>query len=465
MTVFEPSSFRDPSARVFKSKDGRIFRCMSESAISVYRELRSSGLLQQLISEESVVDNWETKDVKVPDGWSSLVESQALPFISYPYEWSFDMLKDAALLTLDITESAYNHGFTLKDASAFNIVFSGSKPVFIDISSFDAYQEGEPWIAYSQFCDHFLAPLMLMAYKHIPFHPLFRSNLEGISTTKLLTRVLGRSSLCRPGVIIHVKLRSFFDRMFENSNTESKGKIAQIKISKKAILRNINSIRNTILKLHARESSRWLSYTTDNTYNPQMEREKADFISRSVELIKARFLAWDVGSNTGEYSLILASQFRSVVAIDSDHDVINRLYNSMRGTDAKNITPIVLDFMNPSPSQGFAGTERTAFFERAKPDVAVFFAFIHHICLRNNVPLNAFIDLIAKITPHAIVEFVSEDDPMSRNILALKPTRHEGYNLQNFKNIVSNYGKILIETSLSKTRSLHFITFDQANLI
>jgi len=80
-----------------------------------------------------------------------VLRHERIPFVSYPYEWTFSMLRDAALLQLDLNLAALEEGMILKDSTPYNVQFRGSKPVFVDIGSFERLREGAPWVGYRQF--------------------------------------------------------------------------------------------------------------------------------------------------------------------------------------------------------------------------------------------------------------------------------------------------------------------------
>ncbi len=459
MITYHPASFRDPDARVLDSSRDRILRVLTEEADKIDERVRCTGLMDSLISEGVMIENWKTTETSFPKGWVSVIESKLLPFVNYPYEWSFSMLKEASILTLDLTERALENGFVVKDASAFNILFEGTCPRFIDITSFSDYRDGDPWIAYGQFCDHFLAPLMLEAYKGIPFQSFFRGNLDGISISNQLAHILGFSCIFKPGVLKHIILRALVEKYSRDLDTQKRKKVRQIKIPKRSILKNIRNQKELISKLNSKYKSQWSDYEDRSSYSPQMLEEKKAFLNSAMERISKVSLALDFGANIGRYTQILAKNFDYVLGLDYDPGVIDRLYLSIKGGPLElKILPLVIDIMNPSPSQGWRGRERRSFLSRARADFSLYFAFIHHICLGHGVPLQSFIDLIFDLAEHSVIEFVSLDDPMSEKILATKRIKHTDYNLINFRDIISRKGNIIEEKSLSKTRTIFLVS-------
>jgi hypothetical protein len=417
--------------------------------------------MDALVRDGLMVENTRPVDVTPPEGYVAVVESRRLPFVNYPYEWSFSMLRDAALLTLDVTERVLRGGAALKDASAYNVVFEGAHPLFIDVASIGRYEDGMPWLAYGQFCDHFLAPLMLEAFKGVAFQPLLRSSVAGVSVSGQLAPLLGKRDLFLPGVLVHVKLRALLDRRAQALATGTRREVRRLSVPKDAVLRNIAALRRTVGALRSRSPSAWADYDRANTYDAAMRTRKEAFVGSACERLGGGALAWDWGANTGRFSRILARHFAYVVAMDADVGAIDRLYLELRDTaGARAILPAVADLMNPPPSQGWRGVERQSLSARGRPDLAVYLALIHHVCLGQGVPLADFVEMVRETSAGAIVEFVAIDDPMAQAVLATKRETHPGYDLASFRALVSARGAVLAEEALSPSRTLFLLAFE-----
>ena len=186
MAEVNAGSFRDRDGRVYHFEN-RVFRGLSEPALETYRKLQEKPFYKKLVETGKVIGTREigAEENPLPDDlkaqWAGFLEHNPVPVISYPYEWTFSMLKAAASLQLHLVERAVSNGFTLKDATPYNIQFVNRKPVFIDIPSFEILAEGEPWSGYRQFCEMFLFPLYLQAYKGTNFQPFMRSADTGSS--------------------------------------------------------------------------------------------------------------------------------------------------------------------------------------------------------------------------------------------------------------------------------------------
>ncbi len=187
------ASFRDPSGFLF-SRNGALYRQINRVYADDYDHLISSGLYDQLVKSGLLIPHREVSEKPVyPELAVKVIQPELVPFISYPYEWSFSQLKDAALATLAIQKRSIKAGMSLKDASAYNIQFINGKPTLIDTLSFEIYKEGKPWDAYRQFCQHFLAPLALMARVDVRLGQLLRVFIDGIPLD-LASRLLPAST-------------------------------------------------------------------------------------------------------------------------------------------------------------------------------------------------------------------------------------------------------------------------------
>ena len=174
------SSFRDPSGFVFE-KDGTLYRQVNNIFKEDFDHFISSGCYDHFIKKQWLVSHEEiVKNFTGSPGWYKTLKPQRVPFISYSSDWCFDMLKDAALLTLQMAKECIQFGVILKDATPYNIQWLDGKAVFIDTLSFERYDASQPWIAYRQFCESFLSPLLLMHYSHQPLQPLLSAYPDGI---------------------------------------------------------------------------------------------------------------------------------------------------------------------------------------------------------------------------------------------------------------------------------------------
>ena len=363
------------------------------------------------------------------------------------------MLREAALLTLDVTETALKAGFQLKDASAFNVAFDESAPVFIDIASFDQGFDGA-WLGYAQFCDHFLAPLLLESYLGVPYQRYSRGSLGGIPIVEL-GRMLGWRRLFRRGVLTHVLLRARIERRSRDLSTEKRQSIRRdLSLPLEAVLANIRRMRRLVESLESTASSTWGSYMSSSPYDEEAAVRKAAFVREAAGATAHRRMVWDIGGNDGSYSSLLERSFDTVVVIDSDPGAIDKGYMLARA-EGRRAEFAVVDITDPSPSRGWLGAERSGLIQRGTPDLAIWLAVVHHLCIAGEIPLSQFVELLRRTSPEHIVEFVDVADPMAQRLLATRREAPPGYGVAEFEALIDESFLVRSSTRVTETRSLY----------
>ncbi|HNC15678.1 MAG TPA: hypothetical protein PLV77_07250 [Solirubrobacterales bacterium] len=431
MAATEPGSFRDRDSRVVVSGDA-IYRALSPEGAEDWEAFSASPLLEQLTAAGKVIGTrevdpsvlGESQDL-LPTGITKVLEHDRVPFVSYPYEWTFSMLQDAAKLQLELGAAAIDSGLGLKDATPYNVQFIGSQPTFIDIGSFEKITEGEPWIAYRQFCMLYLYPLLFQAHKDIPFHPWMRGSIDGIQPIDAI-KVFSLRDRLRRGVFLHTSLHARLDRRAnksgpgsaEENKTKRQVKPGQIKAQLESMNRLVSK-----LKWKAGETS-WSGYRQSNTYSDEDDRRKQAFVGEVAAQLKPG-LTWDMGCNDGAYSRIAAESSERVVAFDFDHATVEALYRSLREEGNTKILPLVSNLADPSPALGWRGLERKTLADRGAPDLMLALALIHHVSISANIPIADFLQWARDLETTLLVEFPKRTDPMVRALLANK---HEGAN-------------------------------------
>ena len=268
--------------------------------------------------------------------WAGVLEHARVPVVSYPYEWSFGMLRDAALLQLDLTLAALDEGMTLKDATPFNVQWIGSRPTFIDIGSFTAYEPGAPWAGYRQFCETYLYPLLLQACRNVPFHPWLRGRLDGITAGECRSLLSARDYL-RSGVLAHVYLQAKAQDRYGARDGDVGAELRAAGFGAALIRNNVARLRRMVEGLHwTPAQSTWSDYQRTLTYDDADRARKGAFVERAIG-DRPRRLAWDIGCNTGIYSRMAADRADYVLALDADHLVVDRLYDSLKAEDRGSI--------------------------------------------------------------------------------------------------------------------------------
>lgn len=455
--MIEPGSFRDPDTRVFY-ESGRVLRGLGGRAAAADTIARDAGLMDRLVGRGLFIENWVVEDVDPPPGAPAevIVESRRLPLVSYSSEWSFDMLREAALVTLEANLIALESGFILKDASAFNVLFDGEAPRVIDVSSIEAFGESGIWTAYGQFCDHFLSPLMLEAYAGMTYQEVLRGRVDGLPIGDLNRMLRGRAGLHR-GVMTHVRLRGVLDRRAEGMDTESREDVARTALPRETVAATIRKTMKLVAGLQSSAPSVWADYEKALPYRDEAVEAKSAFVRRAAGATAGRGMALDVGANAGHFTRILADHFEYVVGIDTDPGAIDALFHTVKKEGVGALTPLVVDITNPTPGFGWRSRERSAFLDRVRPSFANWLAVVHHLCLGQGIPLRDVVALIYEVSDQAVVEFVDADDPMARHISATRTIGPLHYSREDFEAFASLRGSVRARHEVSETRTLYHL--------
>ncbi|MGH2401903.1 MAG: SAM-dependent methyltransferase, partial [Candidatus Limnocylindria bacterium] len=390
-------------------------------------------------------------------GGAAVLRPRLIDVISYPYEWSFSQLKEAALLTLELQSRALDAGMRLKDASAYNIQLDAGRPILIDSLSFELAAPTEPWPAYRQFCEHFLAPLALIAHRDARCGLMLREFIDGIPLDLAARLLPGRTRL-NLGLSAHLHLHARAQRRAANDPAPDAGAAKkEPRISETGQRALLDSLRRTVEGLRWKPSSHWSEYASTTSYSEAATASKAEILREMLAEAGGR-TAWDVGANTGVYSALAADAGYRVVAWDQDAASVEAHWLRVRGDANPAILPLILDLANPSPSIGWALEERSSFLERGQPDVMLALALVHHLAIGNNVPLPGVARLFARMAPRAIVEFVPKEDPMTRRLLAARRDIFEHYTIDGFREAFGGSFRILRETPVADSpRSLFLL--------
>ena len=458
----EPGSFRDRNGRVYVTPDA-VYRGLSQTAVEHWNALSAATFFQQKCREGKIVGTEYVPSASVIDSsltepWSGFLKHTKIPFINYPYEWPFEMLKDAALLHLELLEAALAEGFILKDSSAFNIQYVGNKPVFIDVPSFERLAPGEPWVGFRQFCQMFLYPLMIQAYRGLPYHPWMRGHIDGIEPVDCWN-MMSLRDLVRPGVLTMVCMQAKLLAALGGSTSRIKEEVKDAGFSKELILVNLRKVRKVVDRLHwGATPSAWSDYDTTHSYQDADFQSKIDFVRTAVQE-KHRHLAWDIGCNTGTFSKILSENTDQVIAMDMDHLAVQKLYTRLRAEGHSNILPMVCNVADPSPNLGWRGLERKGLVERGHPELTLCLALIHHIVIGANIPMAQFIEWLAGLGTDLVIEMVTKEDAMVKKLLLNKQDIYADYDPVFLEHCLNRFFKIKSQKTIqSGTRILYHAT-------
>jgi hypothetical protein len=431
-----PASFRDPSGFLFYRGD-TLYRQINDSHRAHYDRLVDSGLYDKLNDDGLLIPHQEVEiDPARSEGAYKVIRPERIPFISYPYEWCFGQLKDAALLTLRAQRKALDRGMSLQDASAYNVQWLGGKPILIDTLSFVTYEEGQPWIAYRQFCQHFLAPLALMAYKDVRLGQLARVYIDGVPLD-LAASLLPVKARSRPSMAMHIFAHAKSQARHADSEVGPATK-SEKRFSRRAFSGLIESLESAVRKLEwTPPASEWSGYYDERaSYSEESARHKEDLVRTLLREISPKTV-WDLGANVGHYSRIAAASGASTVSFEIDASCVEANYRRVVKDGERGILPLLLDLTNPSPSLGWAHAERSSLVERGPVDAVMALALVHHLAIANNVPLERVASFFGDLATWLIIEFVPKDDPMVQKLLASREDIFPDYTRDGFEQAFS----------------------------
>lgn len=431
------SSFRDPSGFLF-TRDGVLYRQINHPYQSDYDKLMQTSLYDVLVKEQLLIPHQEVDiEPAEADSCYKVVQPDLLPFISYPYEWSFSQLKDSALTTLTIQKKAFEKGMALKDATAYNIQFHKGRPTLIDTLSFETYQEGKPWFAYRQFCQHFLGPLALMAQKDARLNQLLRVYIDGIPLD-LVSNLLPSRSRISPSMAMHIHIHASAQKRYADKTVD---KEKQRQMGRNSYIGIIESLETAVRKLNWQPEGEWTEYYSDTNYSTTADQHKADIIKVYLAEITPQTV-WDLGGNTGRFSRIASDQGIFTLSCDIDAGAVERNYLETQAKKEKNILPLVMDLTNPSSGLGWHHQERESFAERGPADALFALALIHHLAIGNNVPLPQVADFFSDLGQWLIIEFVPKSDSQVKRLLATREDIFPNYTKEGFEEAFSYYFNI-----------------------
>ena len=456
-------SYRDPQNHVYRTQN-RIFRGLKGDDAEFFKSFILSDFFQQK-RERQIIDSWLITESELEalglnqniiDSYDLWIEHNHLSFITYPYEWSFEQYRKAALFHLTLQLDALDEGFQLKDASAFNIQFIGNEPIFIDLPSFTSYQEGRPWVAYKQFCEMFLAPLLIHSYTGINAQLWLKSNLDGINLTDC-SKILPWKTYFSLSVLGHIHMQAWASKKITSASKSSSTK--EVSVKKAHLISLLQSMLKLISSLKNNNQSYWQEYESNTSYSDDLAREKETIIQNFAETANG-FRVLDIGCNAGQFSeILLNGGISEVIGIDIDGGALDKAIErpSLKG---KHFSSLLYDFTNPSPALGWRLEERETLSERLPPcDGLICLALVHHLVIGKNIPMESFIEMMVSLAPMGIVEFPTKEDPMVQGLLEYRDDIFENYTVSHFEKHLSKLCKVTKLQSKNKTR--YFFHFER----
>jgi ribosomal protein L11 methylase PrmA len=454
----DPGSFRDPKGHVF-SRGTEILRTVNFAGAEGYERARDNGLLGTLQSKGRLIDTEELDPEMARAcglGAKHVLRHARLPFISYPYEWSFHALKDAALLHLDVILESLDRDVVLSDASAYNIQFDGYRPLFIDVLSFQPYAEGTPWLGYRQFCEQFLNPLLLTALFGVSHHAWYRGSFDGIPTGDIarLFRLRDRFSL---RLLSHVLLQAKLQRRSRTDAAAAGVAARKVRLSRHGYGAIVSQLRDWIAGLTPAGDAKtaWADYACSHSYAEGEYTAKQATVAAFCQRIQPKTL-WDIGCNSGDFAATaLRSGAGFVVGFDADPVALGKAY--ARAKDGRlNFIPLYQDLASPSPNQGWNQEERRGIDRRRCANAVLALAVVHHLAIGRNVPLPDVVRWLVGLAPNGIIEFVPKSDPMVQIMLAARDDIFDSYNEEAFTQALRSRAAVIDRRQISATNRVLF---------
>ena len=465
---FECGSFRDRTGRIFHS-NVQVFRALGPDGFRNWSAVSEKPFVDTAMKSGALIRTEYVTDVMPPDSsfhCAAVLKHETVRTITWPYEWSFSMLRAAALLTLDLLHQALQDDAILKDATPYNVQFAGSCPTFIDTSSIVPLQPGQIWDGYRQFCQMFLYPLMLQSWKNVDFQPWLRGSLEGISPRDFAS-LLSMRDMLRRGAFSHVWLHSKLQAQ-NISRPNLANSMTSSGFSRDMIINNVKSLQRIVQRLSWKaEKSTWSDYDKSSIPVQRDAVIKEQFISEVCRSrsgrsgnanLKTWTTVWDLGCNQGRYSRLAAKHAHAVLAIDSDHLTVDRLFRTLNAEGDRTITPLVCNLADPSPSQGWRLLERRSLEQRSKPELVFCLALIHHLVIGSNLLLSDVIEWLASLNATVVLEYVDRTDAQVQQLLANREDVFSDYSFEAFHAHVDRSFNVVKELTLAEgTRSLFWL--------
>lgn len=432
-----PGSFRDPSGFLF-FKNKKIYRLINEVYKEHYNHLMKSGLYKTLADSHLLVRHEEVDTLLArKEAIYKVIKPEPISFISYPYEWCFGQLKDAALATIRIQKIALEFGMSLKDASAYNIQFVNGKPIFIDTLSFEKLKEGRPWVAYRQFCQHFLGPLALMSHKDLRLNQLLKTSIDGIPLG-LTSKILPFYTRFIPSLAIHVHVHAFSQKYFSSKTV----RVNRKRIKYKSYVGLIDNLESATRKIKFRlKETEWADYYDKTNYSPEAHEHKKQILEDFLSIIHPSEV-WDLGANIGIFSRIASNKGIKTISFDIDSVAVEKNYQECISKNETNILPLLLDLTNPSPAIGWENRERMSLIERGPTDTVFALALLHHLAISNNLPFAKIASFLKKICKSLVIEFIPKSDSQIQRLLSTREDIFSNYTQKQFEKEFGRYFKI-----------------------
>jgi SAM-dependent methyltransferase len=444
-------TFRDPAGSVEVRKDG-VYRSVRAPFDTEILEFLALPVASRMVAEGRLV---ASEVISAAEAELLVLRHPRISFQSFPWEWSPSLWLAAAELSLELCSDLVRHGWLLKDATPLNVLFQGTRPIFVDVLSIERMDPHQPmWLAYGQFVRTFLLPML--AYSRLGW-PLQGSvtRRDGYEPEEIYSALSWTARFQQPALSA-VTLPSLLagNKNLQAGSLASRA-VKEPELAKQILLKTLRGLRSQMNRATPRyRSSTWSDYAETAThYNDEDHTRKRAFVAKALAACRPAHVL-DVGCNTGVYSNLAADAGAEVVSIDTDMQAVDRLCTSLKGSD-KNILPLCVDLARPTPAAGWENRENASFLSRCAGhfDTVMMLAVLHHLLLSNQVPMERIAGLCSSLTTRwLILEWVPPSDPKFRELLRGRDAIYAHISEVAFRDAFAEYFTILDEVTLANGR-------------
>jgi SAM-dependent methyltransferase len=416
LTLPSLPTFRDPAGSIEIRQDGA-FRSIRAPFDAEILEFLALPLASELVAQGRLV---ASEVVSSSDAEVLVLRHPRISFQSFPWEWAPNLWLAAAELTLTLCSDLVRHGWLLKDATPLNVLFQGTRPIFVDVLSIERMDPHQPiWLAYGQFVRTFLLPMLAYARLGWPLQASL-TRRDGYEPEDIYSALSWPARLQQPALSA-VTLPSLLagSKKMQAESLASRP-VKDPDLAKHILLKTLRGLLAHMRKVTpAHHSSTWSDYAETAThYSDEDHTQKRSFVAHALASSRpARVL--DLGCNTGVYSNLAADAGAEVVSIDTDMQAVDRLCASLKGSD-RSILPLCVDLAHPTPAVGWENRENASFLSRCTGhfDTVMMLAVLHHLLLRNQIPMDSIAALCSSLTTQRLIlEWVPPTDPKFQELL------------------------------------------------
>ncbi|MBK9097589.1 MAG: hypothetical protein IPM14_05550 [bacterium] len=411
----------DPMGFLF-NYDNRIFRAINNEEKDGVLYLFNSGAIDEL-NRANLIPHTKISEVQL-EGFDLVLEHEKIDVVIYPTEWSFNMLKDAALLVIEINKILSKYNFETRDTHGYNVMFHHSKPKYVDIGSFGKKTTKKYWAGKDNFREFYFYSLYMWSKGNSVLTKQLLINDGKYHNTKDYEFFIYRYAVARLLPQKFLERLFYYLRLLRNlqkfkvneilivKKEKQKRKLLKIlmNLSKAGIIPNNNTnfekLERRIKRFnHPALSTEWGEYHSN--LSEQEIFEEGSRFQLIIERVKKLNIesVLEIAGNQGLLAEELSNTVTTVTCSDIDERAVDFMYLRAKNR-AANIYPVILDFLSPV-YQNLYYAETNSVFKRYKADVVLALALTHHLILTRKTPIDSIFEALAMYTnKYLFVEFM-----------------------------------------------------------